>query len=56
VHEIDLRDGQAPRPETAGVEAIRSGWLEAEMDDPALEAAGIALFDGLVNRFASSGS
>lgn len=56
VHEIDLRDGQAPRPETAGVEAILSGWLEAEMDDPALEAAGIALFDGLVNRFASSGS
>lgn len=55
VHEIDLRDGQALRPEIAGVEAILSGWLEASMDDAALEAAGIALFDGLGSCFAASG-
>jgi len=54
VHEIDLRDGQVLRPETAGVEAILSGWLEVKMDDAALEAAGVTLFDGLQERFRSS--
>lgn len=55
VHEIDLRDGQAPRPETAGVEAILAGWLQSGMDDHAIEEAGIVLFDGLRSRFATPG-
>lgn len=52
VHEIDLRDGRTARPETVGVEAILAGWQESEMDDAALEAAGLILFDGLQSRFA----
>ncbi|MFA7297700.1 MAG: chromate resistance protein ChrB domain-containing protein [Dehalococcoidia bacterium] len=55
VHEIDLRDGLAPRPETAGVEAILAGWLQSGMDDHALGEAGIALFDGLRRRFSTPG-
>jgi hypothetical protein len=47
VHEIDLRDGRYGRPETAGVDAILKGWLLARFEDAALEAHGIALFEGL---------
>lgn len=47
VHEIDLRDGQYARPETAGIEAILKGWLLAQFSDAALEAHGVALFAGL---------
>ena len=47
VHEIDLRDGRYVRPETAGVDAILKGWLLARFENAALEAHGIALFEGL---------
>jgi hypothetical protein len=47
VHEIDLRDGQYARPETAGIEAILKGWLLAQFADAELEAHGVALFAGL---------
>jgi hypothetical protein len=47
VHEIDLRDGRYARPETAGVDAILKGWLLARFENAALEAHGIALFEGL---------
>jgi len=47
VHEIDLRDGRYTRPETAGIDAVLKGWLLAGFSDAALEAHGIALFEGL---------
>ena len=47
VHEIDLRDGRSGRPETAGIDAVLQGWLLARFEDRALEAHGIALFEGL---------
>jgi len=54
VHEIDLRDGRTARPETSGVEAILAGWQQSGMEDGALEAAGLVLFDGLQSRFTGS--
>ncbi len=45
VHEIDLRDGQYARPETAGIDAVLRGWLT--MPDADLETHGVALFEGL---------
>ncbi len=45
VHEIDLRDGRYVRPETAGVDAILSGWKA--YSDAERESHGIALFEGL---------
>jgi hypothetical protein len=54
VHEIDLRDGRYARPETAGVDAILRGWLLARFDDTALEAHGVALFEGLYAALARS--
>lgn len=47
VHEIDLRDGQYLQPQTAGVDALLRGWLLANFSDEALEAHGVALFEGL---------
>ncbi len=47
VHEIDLHDGRYVRPEIAGVDAILSGWLLADLSDQALEIQGMALFEGL---------
>lgn len=47
VHEIDLRDGLYRQPQTAGVDALLRGWLLANFSDEALEAHGIALFEGL---------
>ncbi|MCL4302770.1 MAG: chromate resistance protein [Anaerolineae bacterium] len=55
VHEIDLRDGQSVRPESAGVEAILKGWLMAQFSDAELEAHGIALFEGLYTMFSEKG-
>jgi hypothetical protein len=54
VHEIDLRDGRYVRPETAGVDVILKGWLLARFEDAALEAHGIALFEGLYAALARS--
>jgi len=47
VHEIDLRDGRYARPETAGLELIMKGWLQAGLPDKEIEQRGIALFEGL---------
>lgn len=47
VHEIDLRDGQYMQPQTAGVDALLRGWLLANFSNEALEAHGVALFEGL---------
>jgi hypothetical protein len=52
VHEIDLRDGRYTRPETAGVDAVLKGWLLASFSDAALEAHGVALFEGLYTALA----
>jgi hypothetical protein len=52
VHEIDLCDGLYALPETAGVDAILTGWLASSLTDTELESRGIALFEGLyVNLF-----
>jgi hypothetical protein len=47
IHEIDLRDGRYGHPETAGLDAVLKGWLLAGLADAALEAHGVALFEGL---------
>jgi hypothetical protein len=47
IHEIDLRDGRYAHPETAGIDAVLKGWLLARLSDAALEAHGVALFEGL---------
>lgn len=47
IHEIDLRDGRYARPETAGLELILKGWLQAGLPDKEIEQRGIALFEGL---------
>lgn len=47
VHEIDLRDGLYMQPQTLGVDALLRGWLLANFSDEALEAHGVALFEGL---------
>ncbi|THJ15515.1 MAG: chromate resistance protein [Nitrospira sp. CG24B] len=47
VHELDLRDGRYARPETAGLELILKGWLQAGLPDKEIEQRGIALFEGL---------
>jgi hypothetical protein len=47
VHEIDLRDGLYVRPETAGLDAVFSGWLAAGFSDSELASQGTALFEGL---------
>lgn len=56
VHEIDLRDGQYARPETAGVEALLRGWLLANISDAELESSGIRLFEGLYTLFSKNHS
>jgi hypothetical protein len=52
VHEIDLRDGRYARPETAGLELILKGWLQAGLPDKEIEQRGIALFEGLFTALA----
>ncbi len=47
VHEIDLRDGRYARPETAGLDLVLKGWLQAGLSDTEVEQRGIALFEGL---------
>jgi hypothetical protein len=47
VHEIDLRDGAAARPEVPGVDAALRGWSAAGWSDGELERHGSALFEGL---------
>lgn len=47
VHEIDLRDGLFARPETAGLDAILSGWLAADFTDDQLAEYGTAVYEGL---------
>jgi hypothetical protein len=47
VHEIDLRDEQYLRPETAGIDAVLKGWSSLDLPDAELEARGITLFSGL---------
>lgn len=54
VHEIDLRDGLYARPEIAGIDAILSGWLAANLPDVELEKHGIALFDGVYAALSGS--
>lgn len=51
VHEIDLRDELYTRPETAGIDALLSGWLREGISDSELEQRGIALFSGLYAAF-----
>ncbi len=47
VHEIDLRDGIYARPETAGLDAVLSGWLAADLTDDQLAEYGTAVYEGL---------
>lgn len=47
VHEVDLRDGLYMQPQTLGVDTLLRGWLLANFSDEALEAHGVALFEGL---------
>lgn len=47
VHTIDLRDGQAAHPETAGIARVLEGWLQLDVADAERERWGIALFEGL---------
>lgn len=54
VHEIDLRDGQYVRPETAGIDAVLTGWQQADLADVEREARGIALFEGLYTALAQA--
>ena len=54
VHEIDLRDGQYARPETAGVDALLRGWLLANLSDTELELCGVKLFEGLYAVFSKN--
>jgi hypothetical protein len=49
VHEIDLRDGRYLRSETAGLDAILTGWRRAGLSDTQMEANGTAVFDALYN-------
>jgi hypothetical protein len=49
VHEIDLRDGRYSRPETAGLDAILTGWQRVGLSDSQMEANGTAVFDALYN-------
>lgn len=56
VHEIDLRDGLYLHPQIAGVDALLRGWLLAGFADAALEAHGIALFEGLYAACLQRGS
>lgn len=51
VHEIDLRDGRYARPETAGLDLVLKGWLQAGLADAEIEQRGIALFEGLFTAF-----
>ncbi len=55
VHEIDLRDSQYQHPQTPGIDALLRGWLLANFSDQALEAHGIALFEGLYAAVFTSG-
>jgi hypothetical protein len=47
VHEIDLRDDLYSLPETAGVDAVLTGWHSSGLTDAELEVRGVALFEGL---------
>jgi hypothetical protein len=49
VHEIDLRDGLYARPETAGLDAVLTGWLAADLTDEQLAAHSTAVYEGLYN-------
>jgi len=49
IHEIDLRDGRYVRPETAGLDAILTGWQRAGLSDAQMEANGIAVLEALYN-------
>ena len=55
VHEIDLRDGRYVHPEIAVIDAVLKGWLLMGFSDQALEAHGVALFEGLYAAFARGG-
>jgi hypothetical protein len=47
VHDLDLHENRYGRPETHGVMTILNGWRLANLADEALEARGVALFEGL---------
>jgi hypothetical protein len=53
IHELDVKDGAYWHPESAGIEAILSGWRLSEMTDEELESHGIALFEALFQIFKS---
>jgi hypothetical protein len=40
---IDVRDGRYAHPETAGIDAALSGWLQTSFPDQELEAHGPSL-------------
>jgi len=52
VHEIDVREGRHAHPETAGIDAVLSGWLLSRLTDQELESHGVALFEGLYTGLA----
>jgi hypothetical protein len=52
IHEIDVRDGRYAHPETAGIDAVLSGWLLTRFADQELEDHGVALFEGLFTALA----
>ena len=54
VHEVDVRDGRYPRPESTGVDAVLRGWLATGLSDAELEVNGIALFEGLFASLSSN--
>ncbi len=47
IHELDVKDGGYWHPESAGIEAVLSGWRLSDMTDLEMESHGIALFEGL---------
>jgi hypothetical protein len=47
VPEIDVRDGRHAPPQTAGIDAVLTGWRSAGFANQELESHGVALFEGL---------
>ena len=46
IHDADLRDGKFGRGEGIALDAVLSGWSEQGLEDEALLARGIELFEG----------
>ena len=54
VHEIDLHDERYPRPETAGIEMVLSGWSAGGDPDEVIERRAYDLFEGLYSSFGTA--